>query len=90
MAWFEKYRMRIIALLERDEILSAAYASDLVGRACQNDNRFVATSGARLWIHGHIHHQQDYWLDTTRVICNPRGYPDEPNDRFIPDLTIEI
>ena len=29
---------------------------------------------ARLWIHGHTHDSYDYWLDSTRVLCNPRGY----------------
>ncbi|MDH5179696.1 MAG: metallophosphoesterase [Gammaproteobacteria bacterium] len=66
----------------RDDILSAAYASNL--------DAFVAESGAVLWIHGHLHSQSDYTIGNTRVICNPRGYPDEPNDDFIPELVIEI
>ncbi len=64
------------------DLLSAAYASHL--------DRFVENSSARLWIHGHVHTQQDYLIGNTRVICNPRGYPDEPNENFIPDLTIEV
>lgn len=64
------------------DILSAAYASNL--------EEFAAKSGAKLWIHGHTHKQLDYKIDSTRVICNPRGYPDEPNDRFDPELVIEI
>lgn len=66
----------------KEDILSAAYASDL--------DEIVANSGALLWIHGHLHVQQDYSIGNTRVICNPRGYPDEPNDKFIPDLVINI
>jgi predicted phosphodiesterase len=66
----------------RDDILSAAYASHL--------DDFVAASQAQLWIHGHIHAQQDYLLGKTRIICNPRGYPDEPNESFIPNFVIEI
>jgi Icc-related predicted phosphoesterase len=64
------------------DLLSAAYASHL--------DRFVADSGAMLWVHGHVHTQQDYLIGNTRVICNPRGYPDEPNENFVPDLTIEL
>lgn len=64
------------------DILSAAYASHL-------DN-FVADSRATVWIHGHIHAEQDYCLGGTRVICNPRGYPDERNEDFIPNLVIEV
>jgi predicted phosphodiesterase len=28
-----------------------------------------------LWIHGHTHDSCDYVIGTTRVLCNPRGYP---------------
>ena len=65
-----------------DDILSAAYASHL--------DSFVADSCATVWVHGHLHTQQDYCIGTTRVICNPRGYPDERNENFIPNLVIEI
>ncbi|MFB2967684.1 metallophosphoesterase [Aerosakkonema sp. BLCC-F183] len=67
---------------DRDDILSAAYASNL--------DKFVEESSISLWIHGHIHCQHDYLLGSTRVICNPRGYPDERNNNFIPDLTIDL
>ncbi|BAU12417.1 metallophosphoesterase, putative [Leptolyngbya sp. NIES-3755] len=72
------------SILERDreDILSAAYASHL--------DSFVEESGAALWVHGHIHTQQDYRIGETRVICNPRGYPDERNEDFVADLVIEI
>lgn len=72
------------SLLPADEkdILSAAYASNL--------DCFVAKSGAKLWVHGHRHNQLDYKIASTRVICNPRGSPDEPNDCFEPELVIEI
>ncbi|MEG3860085.1 metallophosphoesterase [Microcoleus sp. herbarium12] len=71
-----------IPAADEKDILSAAYASNLDG--------FVAKSGAKLWVHGHIHNQLDYKIASTRVICNPRGYPDEPNDCFDPELVIEI
>jgi predicted phosphodiesterase len=66
----------------QDNLLSAAYASHL--------DELVAQSQAKLWIHGHLHHQQDYQLGSTRILCNPRGYPDEPNDAFQPGLTVTI
>jgi hypothetical protein len=28
-----------------------------------------------LWLHGHIHACQDYFVGNTRVVANPRGYP---------------
>ena len=44
-----------------------------------------------LWIHGHTHVPCDYELFGTRVVCNPRGYPNETSsDGFAPDLVVEI
>lgn len=44
-----------------------------------------------LWIHGHTHVACDYEIFGTRVVCNPRGYPSEFNDRgFRPALVVEI
>lgn len=64
--------------------LSPAYASNLttlVGRS-------------KLWIHGHVHDSMDYRFGATRVICNPRGYPDGKraplNPEFKPDLVVEV
>ena len=28
----------------------------------------------RLWAHGHMHNNSNYWIGETRVVCNPRGY----------------
>ena len=65
------------------DLLNAAYASNL--------DELVMASGARLWIHGHIHAAFDYYLGNTRVISNPRGYyPFDPAAGFRPDLTVEI
>jgi predicted phosphodiesterase len=64
------------------DIVSAAYASHL--------DDLVASSDVGLWIHGHTHHSWDYKIDSTRIVCNPRGYPDEPNHFFDPKLVIEI
>jgi predicted phosphodiesterase len=32
---------------------------------------------ATLWVHGHTHTAFDYGVDGTRIVCNPRGYPEE-------------
>ena len=37
----------------------------------------LAGADARLWLHGHTHSPRDYLVGTTRVVCNPRGYPHE-------------
>lgn len=31
----------------------------------------------KLWVHGHTHESFDYMIGSTRVICHPRGYPNE-------------
>lgn len=44
-----------------------------------------------LMIHGHIHHYRDYMVDTTRVICNPRGYVGHDGDHdFNPKLVVDV
>jgi Icc-related predicted phosphoesterase len=50
----------------RDDVLATAYASNL--------DDLVASSGASLWLHGHIHEARDYEIGGTRVLSNPRGY----------------
>jgi predicted phosphodiesterase len=67
---------------KRDNSLNPAFVSDM--------GDFVAKSGARYWIHGHTHSRFDYTLGTTRVLCNPRGYPREPGLEFDPSFTVEI
>jgi len=44
-----------------------AYASDL--------DAMIRRFQPALWVHGHIHEPQDYMIDATRVLSNPRGYP---------------
>ena len=62
--------------------ISAAYASSL--------DDFILNRQPQLWIHGHIHHSNDYQIGSTRVISNPRAYPDDPNPNFNPALVIEV
>jgi predicted phosphodiesterase len=61
--------------------LAAAFASAL--------DSLVERSGAALWVHGHLHRAGDYTLGATRVLCNPRGYPNEPTG-FRPDLVVDL
>jgi hypothetical protein len=51
----------------RQDPLTPAYASDLEPLFGKAD----------LWCHGHIHASVDYTVGGTRVVSNPRGYPDE-------------
>lgn len=52
------------------------YVSDL-------DDRIKSISAPDLWLHGHIHSPSDYMIGSTRVVCNPIGYPGElPNSEI--------
>jgi hypothetical protein len=64
------------------DLISCAYASNLDG--------FIEEHQPRLWIHGHIHHSSDYLIGKTRVLANPRGYPDQGNAGFVPGLVVEV
>lgn len=61
--------------------LDAAYANEWID--LMGDER------AALWVHGHSHTAVDYHEAGTRVVCNPRGYPNE-NTGFDPNLIIHL
>ena len=50
-----------------DQIMNGGYRSEL--------SEFILDRPQiKLWTHGHTHHEFDYMIGTTRVVCNPRGY----------------
>jgi hypothetical protein len=76
--------------------LDYCYASNLEA-LCEGD------AAPSTWIHGHVHHNLDYEIGNTRVVCNPRGYPQQAaayrytdswgkreNESFDPNLVIEV
>jgi Icc-related predicted phosphoesterase len=67
--------------LSRDDILSAAYVSDLAN--------MIEAHQPALWVHGHVHASFDYQVGKTRVLCNPHGYWDE-NPGFNGRLVVEL
>ena len=55
--------------------------------------RLIDGGRARLWIHGHTHDSFDYFLNGTRVVCNPRGYAKNgmnENPLFDANFSVEI
>lgn len=66
----------------RTDALTPAFASNL--------ESLIMNSGAKLWIHGHTHESCDYMIGETRVVCNPRGYPQSFNKQFDPNMVIEV
>jgi predicted phosphodiesterase len=57
-------------------------------------SKTVENGSAALWIHGHTHMTCDYTVGTTRVVCNPFGYPQffpgEPNPQFRTDFDVVV
>ena len=50
-----------------DTLMNGAYSSDL--------SEFILDHPQiKIWTHGHTHHNFDYMIGTTRIVCNPRGY----------------
>lgn len=62
--------------------VAGAFASDL--------EDLMGAGKADLWIFGHTHRWADLEVRGTRVISNPRGYPDQPVDGFEPALVVEV
>jgi predicted phosphodiesterase len=52
---------------ENDYHVNGAYSSNL-------DQFILDHPNIALWIHGHTHHEFDYMIGQTRILCNPRGY----------------
>ncbi len=52
---------------EKNVLVNGAYSSDL--------SEFILDHPQiKLWTHGHTHHEFDYMIGSTRIVCNPRGY----------------
>jgi predicted phosphodiesterase len=51
----------------KGDMLNGAFRSSL-------DDFIEARPQIRYWLHGHTHHNFNYWIGETRVVCNPRGY----------------
>jgi predicted phosphodiesterase len=66
-------------------LLNACFVSDA--------ERLIDGSRACLWIHGHTHDSFDYFVNGTRVLCNPRGYAKDgvnENPSFDANLLVEV
>ncbi len=74
--------IRSIALRYKDDLLSAAFASNM--------EDLILRYQPNLWVHGHVHDAFDYMIGNTRVVCNPLGYPHENPENYKENLIIEI
>lgn len=68
---------------ERQPMENSAYASDL--------EPLMARTFPQYWFHGHTHHNFEYRVEETTVVCNPWGYwPNWTNKDYDPRKLIEI
>lgn len=51
------------------------YKSALNCYFCNNLDWLIVSCQPSIWIHGHTHDPFDYNVGSTRVLCNPNGYP---------------
>jgi Icc-related predicted phosphoesterase len=70
-----------LALGSRHDPLSACYASDM--------EDLLTEDGPALWVHGHLHHRNDYVVGNTRIVSNARGYPGDWTG-FDPLFTVDV
>ncbi|HQU16753.1 MAG: metallophosphoesterase [Gammaproteobacteria bacterium] len=57
---------------------------------CADLEEVMARQPIALWIHGHLHHAFDYPCRGVRVLCNPRGYANDPARGFRPEHTVSV
>lgn len=68
----------------KERVMNGGYASDL-------SETILDRPQIKLWAHGHMHDASDYELGSTRIVCNPRGYPQEhPEGTFDTAKIVEI
>jgi len=65
------------AKFQDDFEMNGGYASDLSDFMCYNPN-------IKVWVHGHMHEPVDYMVCETRVLANPKGYPNETYTEAFP------
>jgi predicted phosphodiesterase len=70
----------------------AQYKGDDLNRffLCDMEPMILAKEPA-LWVHGHTHEAFDYTVASTRIVCNPLGYPRERKyTTFNDNLIVEV
>ena len=72
--------------------VSAKWASSLENMFFVSDmEAIILKKKPRLWIHGHMHERFDYTIGSTRIVCNPRGYPGRPSIKeWDPQFVVEV
>lgn len=66
-----------------EDALTPAYASNL-------EQFIIDRPRIKYWIHGHVHHINQYEIGNTKVICNPMGYYNENNMNLEENLGVDL
>jgi Icc-related predicted phosphoesterase len=72
---------KCIAPIYKDSVANCFFFSDLDGIIC--------STKPALGLYGHTHFNNDFVLHSTRLLCNPRGYPGQ-NPMFSESLIITV
>jgi Icc-related predicted phosphoesterase len=59
--------LSIAERFKHDTLMNGAFHSRL-------DEFIEQRPQIKIWFHGHMHNNSNYWVGETRVVCNPRGY----------------
>ncbi len=73
--------IRSVSSWHLNDPVVSAYASHL--------EPLILDTQPKLWVHGHVHHHNEYRIGETLVLSNPRGYPGEKTG-FDPELVVEV
>ena len=78
--------------LPSERIIASQYAGSVLNRFFVSDlTSLILERKPALWVCGHTHTSIDTVLGETRIICNPRGYPNEGQTAaFNPRLLVEV
>jgi len=75
--------------------IASEYENDKLSPSFASDLEHLMGEPVTLWIHGHVHHSNNYEVNGTRVVSNPRGYQFKNDYRaenlnFNPSLVLNI
>lgn len=79
----------VVQLLTPKQYLEPKFRNDPDNVFYYTDNlNLINHSGAKVYIHGHVHTPMDYLMDNFRVLSNPYGYPGENDIKKIKQIEI--
>lgn len=65
-----------------DNLLNNYFSNDL--------GDYIATLSNTTWMFGHTHDTMDFFINDTRMVCNPKGYPNEHYNNFDYTKVIDV